>query len=180
MADDRRGRVAEGWRRIQDESQGLLRVAIINVEDAVAHLARAAEGDVESRRLIALMNGTLEMLDGDGLVCLLCGAGLSLTARRTRSWPSMRTATTLGRRQPRGSAELAFAAIRAQRVWRQRCTSICGRTCFLIYVCCRRDRRPATPKPKPRLPPPCARSPRPFPGRASLRRRSALCMPSIG
>ena len=80
MADDRRGRVAEGWRRIQDESQGLLRVAIIDVEDAVAHLARAAEGDVESRRLIALMNGTLEMLDGDGLVCLLCGAGLSLTA----------------------------------------------------------------------------------------------------
>jgi hypothetical protein len=128
MADDRRGRVAEGWRRIQDESQGLLRVAIIDVEDAVAHLARAAEGDVESRRLIALMNGTLEMLDGDGLVCLLCGAVLASPPRRTRSWPSMRTATTLGRQQPRDSAELAFAATRAQRVWRQRCTSICGRT----------------------------------------------------
>ncbi len=80
LADDRRSLVAEGWRQIQDESQGLLRVAIINVEDAVAHLARAAEGDVESRRVIALVNETLERLDGDGLVCLLCGAVLSLTA----------------------------------------------------------------------------------------------------
>ena len=46
----------------------------------MAHLTRAAEGDVELRRLIALVNGTLDMLDGDGLVCLLCGATLSITA----------------------------------------------------------------------------------------------------
>jgi hypothetical protein len=35
----------------------LLRVAIIDIEDVVAHLGRAMEGDVESRRLIALVNG---------------------------------------------------------------------------------------------------------------------------
>ena len=79
MAADRR-LVAVGWRQIQDESEGLLRVAIIDVEDVVAHLDRAMEGDVESRRLIALVDGTLKRLDGDGLVCLLCGAALSLTA----------------------------------------------------------------------------------------------------
>ena len=80
MADDRYRRVAEGWQQIQDEAQGLLRVAIVDVEDAVAHLARAIKGDVESRRLIAMMDETFERLDGDGLVCLLCGASLSLTA----------------------------------------------------------------------------------------------------
>ena len=78
MADDRR-RVMEGWRQIQDESEGLLRVAIIDLEDALAHLDRAMEGDVESRRLIAMVDGTLKRLD-DGLACLLCGASLSLTA----------------------------------------------------------------------------------------------------
>jgi hypothetical protein len=46
LTDDRRSWVPEGWRQIQDESQGLLRVAIIDVEDVVAHLARAMEGDV--------------------------------------------------------------------------------------------------------------------------------------
>ena len=79
MADDRRDRVAKGWRQIQDESEGLLRVAIIDVEDAVAHLDRAREGDVASRRLIALVNGTLDRLDGGGLVCLLCRSELSVT-----------------------------------------------------------------------------------------------------
>ena len=79
MADDRRDRIAEGWQQIKDESEGLLRVAIIDVEDAVAHLARAREGDVESRRLIALVDGTIERLVDDGLVCLLCGAKLSAT-----------------------------------------------------------------------------------------------------
>ena len=57
-----------------------MRVAIVNVEDAVAHLDRAMEGDVESRGLIALVNDTLARLDGEGLVCLLCGAALSLSA----------------------------------------------------------------------------------------------------
>ena len=80
MADDRRSRVAEGWQQIKDESQGLLRVAIVDLEDALAHLTRAMEGDVESRRLIALVNETLARLEGDGLVCLLCGAALNLAA----------------------------------------------------------------------------------------------------
>jgi hypothetical protein len=79
LADDR-SRVVEGWRQIQDESQGLLRVAIIDVEDVLAHLDRAMESDVESRRLIVLVDGTFKRLGGNGLVCLLCGAALSLTA----------------------------------------------------------------------------------------------------
>jgi hypothetical protein len=143
LADERRGRVAEGWRQIQDESQGLLRVAIIDIEDAVTHLARAIEGDVESRRLIALMDGTFERLDSGELVCLLCGAELSLTAL-PHAIVAIHAARLSGQRR-RASAVLASAAIRARRAWRRRCTSFCGQTCFRICGCCRRSRRAGTP-----------------------------------
>jgi hypothetical protein len=66
LADDRR-RVAEGWRQIQDESEGLLRVAIIDCRGRSAHPRGLMQAEVRRCGPLAISAGAPDFAGKAGI-----------------------------------------------------------------------------------------------------------------